>query len=616
MNPTTTPQPAASTNNSATPASARRTMGEMVLGAAAQYRGVALEYRRDGQTISISYPELGARVTEIARGLIGIGVQPGDRVSIFATTSAEWTLADFGALCAGAVLAPVYHTSSAAECAYVLSQSGARVVFCGDADQAAKVALVRERCPGVEHVIMLDGGADAEHGAMTLAQLCEHGGEVAHDAVADRLAAGGRDELATLVYTSGTMGPPKACMLSHANLLETARMYVEALEIKESHSLYQFLPLAHVMARVAQAVVISAGARICFWGGDAKRIIDELAEFEPTHFPAVPRVYEKIHGTVAGRIEDGSAPQRTLFRWALRLGRLARTRSRNGRSLNTVQALQYQLADRLVLAKVRNVFGDKLQLALVGAASVAPELLEFFDACGVLVLEGYGLSESCSVGTLNTPQAMRFGTVGRPLPGTEVSIATDGEILLRGPHVFQGYYHDPAATEEAMTGDGWLRTGDLGTIDDGGFVAITGRKKGLIITSNGKNISPVNIESELRETRYIAEAVVFGDDRPYLVAMLTLDREETAKLAQRLGIASDPASLSHDPRVRDEVQREVNAVNQKLARIEQIKRFGVLDHDLDQAEGELTPTMKVKRAFVYEKYADLFADLYRTKGPA
>jgi long-chain acyl-CoA synthetase len=616
MNPTTTPQPAASTNDSAAPVSARRTMGEMVLGAAAQYRGVALEYRRNGQTISISYPELGAQVTEIARGLIGIGVQPGDRVSIFATTSAEWTLADFGALCAGAVLAPVYHTSSAEECAYVLGHSGARVVFCGDADQAAKVALARDGCPGVEHVIMLDGGADAEHDAITLAKLCEHGGEVAPDAVADRLAAVDRDELATLVYTSGTTGPPKACMLSHANLLETARMYVEALEINESHSLYQFLPLAHVMARVAQAVVISAGARICFWGGDAKRIIDELAEFEPTHFPAVPRVYEKVHGTVAGRIEDGSAPQRTLFRWALRLGRLARTRSRNGRSLNAVQALQYQLADRLVLAKVRNVFGDKLQLALVGAAAVAPELLEFFDACGVLVLEGYGLSESCSVGTLNTPQAVRFGSIGRPLPGTEVSIATDGEILLRGPHVFQGYYHDPAATEEAMTGDGWLRTGDLGTIDDGGFVAIIGRKKDLIITSNGKNISPINIESALRETRYIAEAVVFGDDRPYLVAVLTLDREETAKLAQRLGIGSDPASLSHDPRVRDEVQREVDAVNQKLARIEQIKRFAILDHDLDQAEGELTPTMKVKRAFVFEKYADVFADLYRTKAPA
>jgi long-chain acyl-CoA synthetase len=610
MNLTTTPQPGAAVHDPATPASHPRTVGEMVLDAAARYRGVALEYRRDGQRISVSYPELGTRVTEIARGLIAIGVQPGDRVSIFATTCAEWTLADFGALCAGAVVAPVYHTSSAEECAYVLGHSGARVVFCGDADQAAKVALVRDRCPGVEHVIMLDG--DAADDALTLAQLRQRGGDAPPNAIDDRLAAGEPDDLATLVYTSGTTGPPKGCMLTHANLLETTRMYVGALEINESHSLYQFLPLAHVMARVAQAVVISAGARISFWTGDAAEIIGDLSTLEPTHFPAVPRVYEKVHGAVVGRIEDGPPPQRALFHWALRLGRLARARSRNGRSLNIVQALQYQLADRLVLAKVRSVFGDRLQLALVGAAPVAPKLLEFFDACGVPVLEGYGLSESCSVATLNTPQALRFGTVGRPLPGTEVSISADGEILLRGPQVFKGYYHDAAATDEAITPDGWLRTGDLGTIDDGGFLAITGRKKDLIITSNGKNITPVNIESQLRDTRYITEAVVFGDDRPYLVAMLTLDREETAKLAQRLGIPTD--SAGQDPHVREEIQREVDAVNQKLARIEQIKRFVILDHELSQAGGELTPTMKVKRAFVYERYADLFADLYRTEG--
>ena len=229
----------------------------------------------------------------------------------------------------------------------------------------------------------------------------------------------------------------------------------------------------------------------------------------------------------------------------------------------------------------------------------------------MLVLEGYGLSESCSVATLNTPQAMRFGTVGRPLPGTEVSIAPDGEILIRGPQLFQGYYHDPAATQQALTDDGWLRTGDLGAIDEDGFVAITGRKKDLIITSNGKNITPVNIESQLRETRYITEAVVFGDNRPYLVAMLTLDHDETAKLAARLGIAADPKTIANDPRVREEVQREVDAVNAKLARIEQIKRFAILDHDLSQAAGEMTPTLKVKRAVVYDMHAELFARLYQ-----
>ena len=583
------------------------TLGEMVLDAAERHSGTALEYRRGGRTISVSYPELGARVREIARGLIALGMAPGDRVAIFASTSPEWTLADFGALCAGTVLAPVYHTSSAQECAYVLGHSGARVVFCGDSDQAAKVALVRDQCPALERVIMLAGPADGD--ATTLAQLSEDGRQTPPEALSTRLAEVGRDDLATLVYTSGTTGPPKGCMLTHANLLETARIYVDQLGINESHALYQFLPLAHVMARVAQAVVLSAGARICFWSGDPARIVDELADFEPTHFPAVPRVYEKIHGALLGKLEDGSAMQRALFGWALRHG--ARARARGTCRPAAVEAIQYRLADRMVLSKVRRLFGQELQFALVGAASVAPEVLEFFDACGVLVLEGYGLSESCSVATLNTPGATRFGTVGKPLPGTEVSIAADGEILIRGPQVFKGYYRDPEATAQALTSDGWLRTGDLGVIDADGFVAITGRKKDLIITSNGKNVTPVNIESELRETRYVTEAVVFGDNRPYLVAIVTLDRDEAAKLAQRLGIPADPETVARDPRVQAEIQRDVDAVNRKFARIEQIKRFAILGHDLTQAAGELTPTLKIKRAAIYEKYAPVFTQLYQ-----
>jgi long-chain acyl-CoA synthetase len=236
--------------------------------------------------------------------------------------------------------------------------------------------------------------------------------------------------------------------------------------------------------------------------------------------------------------------------------------------------------------------------------------LEFFDACGVLVLEGYGLSETCAAATLNTPDAHRFGTVGRPLPGTEVAIAADGEILIRGPQVFDGYYHDPSATEDALTPDGWLRSGDLGAIDSHGFVSITGRKKDLIITSSGKNITPVNIESELRDQPSITEAVVYGDNRPYLVAMLTLDREESVKLARRLGIDADQATIARHPAVHAEIQKQVDTVNAKFARIEQVKRFAILDRDLTQADGELTPTLKVKRATVYERYGSLFAELY------
>jgi long-chain acyl-CoA synthetase len=581
----------------------------MLLDSAADHTGVALQYRREGQATSISYPELGRAATQIARGLIALGIEKGDRISILAATSADWVLADYGALCAGAVVAPIYHTNSPEECAYVLAHSGARLVFCENAAQAAKVAQIRDRCPNLEHVVVFDGAAE---GAVTLAELRRRGADVGPQAVRDRLAHIEPDDLATIVYTSGTTGGPKGCMLSHRSLLATTEMYADRLELNPTHTLYQFLPLAHVLARVAQAVVIRVGARACFWSGDASQIIVELSEYEPTHFPAVPRIYEKIHGTVLGRIEDGSQPRRRLFHWALARGLHARAQLRRGRTLRTWEALQFQLADRLVLSKVRALFGTQIQFGLVGAAPVAQELLEFFDACGVPVLEGYGLSETCAAATLNTPDAVRLGSVGRPLPGTEVSLASDQEILIRGPHVFAGYYNNAPATEEAVTADGWLRSGDLGQIDGGGFVFITGRKKDLIITSSGKNITPVNIESALRETRYITEAVVFGDNRPYLVAMLTLDREEAAKLAVRLRIPNEPAAIAHDPRVAAEIQKDVDQVNAKLARIEQIKRFAVLDHDLSQATGELTPTLKVKRALVYDRYAGVFDGLYET----
>jgi long-chain acyl-CoA synthetase len=583
------------------------TLGEMILDAAETHPGVALQYRRDGRTAYISYAELGTICSEIARGLISLGIERGDRVAVLGLTSAQWTLTDCGSLCAGAVVTPVYHTNSPEECAYVLEHSGARLVFCENAAQAAKIEAVRERCPELEHVVLFEASGD---GVLTLDDLRKRGAEIPPEVIGERLAEVSTDDVATLVYTSGTTGPPKGCMLTHRNFLATTRIYAEQLHFDETHSLYQFLPLAHVLARVAQAVALSVGARVIYWTGDPTKILDELSETGPTHFPAVPRIYEKVHGVVVGRIADGPRAQRELFQWAIDCGKRARGALREGRLPNLITDIQYRIADQLVLSKVRQAFGPSLQMAMVGAAPIAAELIEFFDACGVLVLEGYGLTESCAAGTVNTTDAVRFGTVGKPLPGTEVSVAGDGELLLRGPHVFKGYYNDPDATEQTLTSDGWLRTGDLGAITDDGFVVITGRKKDLIITSSGKNITPVNIESALRETRYVTEAVVFGDNRQYLVAMLTLDRDEAAKLAARLGIDDDPATLANNDRVHAEVQKDVDAVNRKLARIEQVKRFAILDHDLTQAAGELTPTLKVKRAYVYDKYADLFASLY------
>jgi long-chain acyl-CoA synthetase len=582
------------------------TLGQMVLDSAARFSGVALEFPRAGQTVRISYPEFGAICTEIARGLIDLGIAPGDRVAILGLTSANWTLADCGSLCAGAVVTPIYHTNSPEECAYVLAHSETRAVFCDDAGQAEKIEQVRDRCPALEHVITFEPAP----GAIRLDQLRARGREVPLERVHERVAAVDPDDIATLVYTSGTTGPPKGCTLSHENFLSTVGMYAQQLSLRPGHAMFQFLPLAHVLARVAQATTLSVGARVVYWGGDMTKIIDELPAASPTHVPAVPRIYEKIHGAVRGKVAEGKPYERAMFEWAVRCGARARAALRERRQPDLLTDLQYRLADRLVLAKVRSVFGPGLEVALVGAAPVAAELLEFFDACGVLVLEGYGLTETCAAATINTVDAVRFGTVGRPLPGAEIAIADDGEILIRGPHVFRGYYKEPEASAEVLTADGWLCSGDLGEVSDEGFLSITGRKKDIIITSSGKNVTPVNIESELRDCRFITEAIVYGDNRQYLVAVLTLDRDESVKLAQRLGIGTDPATIAADPQVNAELQREVDQVNRKFARIEQIKRFAILDHDLTQAAGELTPTLKVKRAFVYEKYADLFAGLY------
>jgi len=598
----------------------------MVLAASHRGGAVALSFPVDGERVSLSYGEVVVLAREIARGLISLGIDSGERVAILSSTRAEWTLADCGILCAGAIVVPVYHTNSPEECAYVLRHSEARAIFCEDAEQVAKIGQVRERLPRLRDVIVLDGEAPeagtaateapraSGAGALTLAALRARGAEVPQDAVRERVRAVSPADPASLVYTSGTTGPPKGCMLRHANLLGTARIYAERLAIDEHHVLYQFLPLAHVLARVAQYVILQTGAQMSFWSGDPAKIVDELAEVQPTHFPAVPRIFEKIHATVLGQIEDGPALQRTLFRRALARSRAVRRMRADGLSPGPIHLIRHRLTDALVLAKVRRIFGGRLQVALVGAAPVARELLEFFAACGVTVLEGYGLTESTAAATLNTPQELRLGTVGRPLPGTDVRIAVDGEILLRGPNVFAGYYKDAKANEEALH-DGWLATGDLGEVTEDGYVVVTGRKKDLIITSSGKNIAPVNIENALRDTRWISEAVIYGDRRPYLVALLTLDRDEQVKLAERLHVNADTATMAHDGEVYRAVRQVVEEVNANLARIEQVKRFAILDHDLSQDEGELTPTLKVKRAVVYDRYADVFDRLYRTETP-
>jgi len=601
-----------STQTTAVPTQAAvpaRTLAALALGAAARYTSTAMRYPQDGGWGRTSYPQLGADVRAIAKGLIALGVAPGDRVAILSNTRAEWTLADFGTICAGAVVVPVYQTNSPDECQYVLEHAGATALFCEDDGQLAKLAQIRDALPGLRHVLRFDGeGGDA----MTLDELRAAGAEVSDADLDARVAAIGSDDLATIVYTSGTTGPPKGCMLTHGNLCADVDGIHQRLKITpEDDVLYVFLPLAHVLTRIVQLFAIDAGGEMAYWRRDPKKIVEDVQIIKPTHLPSVPRIFEKIHTTATAKADAAGGVKAKLFHWAVGVGREVARREARGGHPGLVLKAQHALADKLVLHKIRDLFGGRVKLALSGAAPIDTAILEFFHAAGIWVLEGYGMTETCAVESLNTIEEHRFGTVGKPLPVCEVKVADDGEVLMRGPNIFAGYYNNDEATAETLTSNGWLHSGDLGELDADGYLSITGRKKDLIITSSGKNISPSNIENALKLCRWISQAVVFGDRRPYLTALLTLDPDEAGALAEQVGASSpDPAALAQDPAVREVLQAAVDETNKKFARIEQVKKFTVLERDLSQEHEELTPTLKVKRNVVYERYEAEFTRLY------
>jgi long-chain acyl-CoA synthetase len=580
----------------------------MLVDASERFRGPALSFRDAGRWIDVTYVELGHRARDIARGLIALGVEPGDRVSVLSNTRPEWTFADAGIMFAGATLAPVYHTNAPEECRYILAHADARVVFCEDAEQLAKIREVRDKLPALRQVIAFRG-AETDPDAISVEELVERGEEVDPNAPERALSQVAPTDVATIIYTSGTTGPPKGCEITHENWVFTVRAYERHLALDPPIRTFMFLPLAHSLARVIQLFVLDQGGTLVFWGLDSSRLIDDLAETRPTYLPSVPRVFEKVHTRVLAEAGE-SGMRKRLVDWAVGVGSTVTRLQDAGRTPPATLRLRHRLADRLVLGKVRALFGGELKAALSGAAPISREVLEFFDACGIPIAEGYGMSETSAAGAVNSLSERRLGSIGKVLPGTELKIAEDGEILMRGPHVMRGYLKDPAATAAAFDEEGWLHSGDLGSIDEDGFVYVTGRKKDLIITSSGKNISPANIESALRDSRWISQAVVFGDERPYLVALITLDPEELPALAEELGIDADPAAMHQHPEVIARIAAVVDEVNAGLARIEQVKRFSILDRDLTQEDGELTPTLKVKRALVYRRFAEEFAALY------
>jgi len=565
----------------------------------------AVRYKdADGNWVSKTFQEVGDQVRALSLGLMELGIEKGDKVAILSNTRVEWTLFDFAALTAGATVVPIYQTNSPEECQYVLENSDARAVIVEDEEQMAKIREIRDRCPLLEHVIRIEGdSADA----LSMQALAERGAGGTAEQWEERWRSVTPDDICTFIYTSGTTGPPKGCVISHGNYRAMCDMALAEGVLKEGELTYLFLPLAHSFALLVQFVSFSIGGTLAYWERDPLKIMPNLAEVRPTYFPSVPRIFEKIYTAATAAIEKEGGLKKTIFEWAIGVGKKVRRLEREGKRPSPLLALQHKIADKQVLSKIRGLFGGQLRHAVTGAAPINPEILEFFDAAGVLVLEGWGMTETSTAATIARPDDFKFGTVGKPFPGCTVKIAEDGEILVKGPNVFQGYYKNEEATRETIV-DGWLHTGDIGEIDEDGFVKITGRKKDIIITAGGKNITPANLEAEIKQHPLVSQCVVIGDRRPYLVALLTLDPEEAAKYAQEHGVSVE--SLPTDANVRAAIQAHVDQINQKFARVEQVKKFHILPNDLSQEGGELTPTMKVKRNVVAEKYADEVEALY------
>jgi long-chain acyl-CoA synthetase len=579
-----------------------KTMADLAALAAAKHGDApALRHKVGEEWQDVSYSELGTAVSEIGRGLIDLGLEHGDKVSILCHTRPEWTFANLAILAAGTVSVSIYPTNSAEECHYVLSHSESKAVFVEDADQLAKVREVQGDLPNLEHIVIVEPSGDVGD-AVALADLRERGAAGDAAELEARSEAVTKDDICITIYTSGTTGPPKGCLISHGNYRDVTSMTESMRVLEENEVVYLFLPLAHAFAKLIQFVTLDLGGTLAYWEKDPQRIIPNLMETKPTYFPSVPRMFEKIY-----TLATSKAPDKDQLEQAVQVGLKVRQMQQAGQEVPAELQAGFDKAEEALYKNVRGIFGGNIRQCVTGAAPIAKEILEFFYACGVPVMEGYGMTETSTIATANTPEDHRFGSVGKFIPGVEGKVAEDGELLLRGPNIFQGYYKNEEATNDTLV-DGWLHTGDLGKIDEDGFVYIVGRKKDIIITAGGKNITPANLENGLKQNRWISQAVVIGDRRPYLVALITIDPEEAPAFAEEHGLKVE--DLPESEEMRAEVQSVIDEVNAKVGPVEQIKKFKILPHDLTQETGELTPTLKVKRNVVNEKNAAVIDSLY------
>ena len=571
--------------------------------------------KEGGRWREIPWSEVGEEAGTFTHGLMALGIKKGDCVSLLSENRKTWLYADFGILAAGGVTVTIYPSLLAEEVAYIISNSDSRLAVVSTQEQLDKLLAHRKDLPKLEKIIVFDEYRQKGDPQILSFSLIQEMGRVFRlknpQELDRRIESIEPENLSSLVYTSGTTGPPKGAMITHGNVLFVAHSLEQVISLNERDCTLSFLPFCHVYERMGGTFTSLYQGVVIALAESFDRLAVNLQEIKPTMVLGVPRVYEKIYGAVMKSVEESNPVRRRIFAWAREVGAQASPYRLQDRKMPLPLRWQFALADRLVFEKLRQRFGGRIRFFVTAAAPISKEIIEFFHSLGILILEGYGLTETSAPTNVNRPDWAKFGTVGPPLPGVQIKLDQDGEILVKGGNVFKGYYRDPELTRQVFTADGWFRTGDVGEIDSDGFLRITDRKKDILITAGGKNIAPQNIENMLKVSRWISEAMIFGDRRKYLVALLTLNEDEIKAYARAEGLKSESLEeLVKEPKVQELIQKEIDEKNKELPSFSTIKKFQALPRQFTLEDGEVTPTLKLKRRVIAQKFKDVIDAMY------
>lgn len=569
----------------------------------------ALAYKQKGDTYQdISYADFGDSIEHFSKGLRSLGVEKGDRIAILSENRPEWAISDFGILKIGAINVPMFSTLTAAQVGYILNDSGAKIICVSTVKQLEKVNAIRDNVETLETIILYDSTEDElPDGVVSFDDVCNSGKDVETEN-SDHIS---EDDIATIIYTSGTTGNPKGVMLTHANFLFNFDACKSRVDVGETDVLLSFLPLSHVFERLGgHYVPLFSGAKIAYAESNFT-VAQNMQEVSPTVMLSVPRLYETMHDRVLRAVEAGSSLKQKIFHWGVAVGSKVSTSIQQGRNPSMLLSVKQGIADKLVFAKLKAATGGNLRFFISGGAALPQSIAEFFHAAGILILEGYGLTETSPVISLNYPEKWKFGTVGEPVPGIEVQIAEDGEILTRGPHVMKGYFNNDEATAEVIDAEGWFYTGDIGIIDEDGFIKITDRKKNIIVLSNGKNVAPQPIESQLIQSPFINQIMLVGNERKNVAALIVPNFEALNSWGKENEVdTSDMSAMLKTREVHQLIQKEIRERLTDFADFEQVRRFALLEREFSQEEDEMTPTLKLKRNVIIEKFSDEIEGMY------